>query len=131
MAVPIPRESQLSNFRFKFGTQYIGIKICMQTFFKLKLTVHAPPFFGHRTRGFLKARGSREPGNRLTTGCLSSFHLLLKVSCAKVHSAIAYHTFLFLSTHKPQAFTFSLDISLGNFHAVQLGQGISKGLLKL
>jgi hypothetical protein len=39
MAVPIPRESRLSNFGFTFGTQYIGIKICIQTSFKLKSTV--------------------------------------------------------------------------------------------
>ncbi len=30
--------------------------------------VHAPPCFWHRTRGFLKARRSWEPGSQLTTG---------------------------------------------------------------
>jgi hypothetical protein len=59
--------------------------------------VHAPPYFWHRTRGFLKARRSWEPGSRLTTGELSPFRLLPKVSHANVHWANANHIFL---THK-------------------------------
>jgi hypothetical protein len=30
--------------------------------------IHSPPCFWHRTRGFLEARRSWEPGSRLTTG---------------------------------------------------------------
>jgi hypothetical protein len=41
MAVPIPRETQLSSFGFTFGTLYVGIEICMQTSFKLKSTVRS------------------------------------------------------------------------------------------
>jgi hypothetical protein len=55
------------------------------------------PCFWHRMRGFFKARHSREPGSRLTTGDLFPFRLLLKVSHANVCWAIANHTFL---THK-------------------------------
>ncbi len=40
--------------------------------------VHAPPYFWHRMCGFLKARRSREPGSRLTTGDFSLFRLFLK-----------------------------------------------------
>jgi hypothetical protein len=35
--------------------------------------VHAPPYFWHRTCGFLEARCSWEPVSRLTTGDLSPF----------------------------------------------------------
>jgi hypothetical protein len=35
MAVPIPKETQLSSFGFTFGTLYVGIEICMLTTFKL------------------------------------------------------------------------------------------------
>ncbi len=42
--------------------------------------VHAPPCFWHRTRGFLKAKHSWEPGSRLTTGEFSPFRLSPKVS---------------------------------------------------
>jgi hypothetical protein len=37
--------------------------------------VHAPPCIWHRTRGFLKARRSWEPGSRLTTGEIFPFPL--------------------------------------------------------
>ena len=56
--------------------------------------VHAPPCFWHRTRGFLKAKHSWEPGSRLTTGDPSLFRLLPKVSHTNVHWANANHTFL-------------------------------------
>ncbi len=35
--------------------------------------VHVPPYSWHRTRGFLEARRSWEPGSRLTTGDFSPF----------------------------------------------------------
>ncbi len=43
----------------------------------------APTFLAHMTR-FLKARRSWEPGTRISTGFLSPFHLLPKVSHANV-----------------------------------------------
>jgi hypothetical protein len=71
--------------------------------------VHAPPYFWHRTRGFLEGRRSWEPGSRLTTGDFSPFHILPKGSGANVRWTNANHTFL---THN--FFwndTFSRDIS--------------------
>ncbi len=50
-----------------------------------KYIVHAPPCFWHRTRGFLEARHSWEPGSSLTTSELSLFRLLPKVSAVNVH----------------------------------------------
>ncbi len=44
-----------------------------------------PPYFWHRTHGFLVARRSWEPGSNLATGEFSPFRLLLKVSSANVH----------------------------------------------
>ncbi len=59
------------------------------------------PTFWHRPRGFFEARRLWEPGSRLTTGDLSPFRLLPKVSGANVRLANANCTFL---THKnPQA----------------------------
>ncbi len=89
--------------------------------------VHAPPYFWHRTCGFLKARRLWEHGSRLTTGNLSPFRLLPKVSDANVHWANANHTFL---THtNPQTDTFLHDISPTKLHStawVRNPQGISK-----
>jgi hypothetical protein len=71
--------------------------------------VHVPPYFWHRTRGFLEARRLWEPGSRLTTGEFSPFRLLPKVSGANICWANANHTFL---THKnPQTETYFHDIS--------------------
>ncbi len=50
-----------------------------------KYFVQAPPCLWHRTRGFLKARHSWEPGSSLTTGEFSPFCLLPKVSGVNVH----------------------------------------------
>jgi hypothetical protein len=55
--------------------------------------VHAPPYFWHRTCGFLEARCSREPGSILTICFLSPFCLLPKVSGANAHWTKANHTF--------------------------------------
>ncbi len=89
--------------------------------------LHAPPYFWHRTLGFLKSRCSWEPGSRLTTGDLSSFYLLPKVSGAKVPLANANHTSL---THKnPQTYNFLCDISPAKLRStarVRNPQGISK-----
>ncbi len=89
--------------------------------------VHAPPYFWHRMCGFLKGRRLWEHGSRLTTGNLSPFRLLPKVSDANVCWANANHTFL---THKnPQTDTFSRDISptkLRSTARVRNPQGISK-----
>ncbi len=69
----------------------------------------APIFLAHITR-FLEARCLRKPGTRISTGFLSPFRLLPKVSHASVHWAIANHTFSshiissnwpFLAWHKP------------------------------
>ncbi len=69
----------------------------------------APIFLAHMTC-FLEARCLQEPGIRISTGFLSLFRLLPKVSHANVHWAIANHTFsshittlnwYFLSWHKP------------------------------
>ncbi len=69
----------------------------------------APIFLAHITR-FLKVRCWWESGTRISTGILSPFRLLPKVSHANVHSAIASHTF---SSHiNPQTDTFLRDISL-------------------
>jgi hypothetical protein len=43
------------------------------------------PCFWHRMHGFLVARCLWEPGNRLTTGEFSLYHLLPKISAANVH----------------------------------------------
>ncbi len=89
--------------------------------------VHAPPYFWHRTHGFLKARCLLEPDSRLTTGDLSPFRILPKVSGANVHWANVNHTIL---THKnPQTDTFLCDISPANLRStawVRNPQGISK-----
>ncbi len=69
----------------------------------------APIFLAHITR-FFNARCLWEPGCRLTTGFLSPFHPLLKVSHANVQWAIVNHTFSshtislswhFLAWHQP------------------------------
>jgi hypothetical protein len=52
----------------------------------------APIFRAHITH-FSKARRLREPGTRISTGFLSPFRLLPKVSDANVRWAIANHTF--------------------------------------
>jgi hypothetical protein len=94
--------------------------------------VHAPPCFWHRTRGFLEARCSWEPGSRLTTNEISPFRLLPKVSGANVHWTNANHTFL---THKnPQTDTFLRDISpakLCSTARVRNPQGSSKLMNKV
>jgi hypothetical protein len=78
-------------------------------------------------RGFFKARCSWEPGSRLTTGDLSLFRHLPKVSGANNHWANTNHTFL---THKsPWTDTFSCDISPAKLCStawVRNPQGISK-----
>ncbi len=71
--------------------------------------VHAPPYFWHRTHGFLEARRSREPGSRLTTSFLSPFCLSKKVSGAKSIGRTRILPFL---TQYPSAGTFLPDISL-------------------
>jgi hypothetical protein len=92
-----------------------------------RYVVHAPPYFWHRKCGVLKARCSWEPGSRLTTGDLSPFCFLPKVSGANVHWTNANHTFL---THKnPQTDTFLRDISPPKLHStarVRNPQRISK-----
>jgi hypothetical protein len=94
--------------------------------------LHAPPCSWHRTRGFLKARRSWEPGSRLTTGEFSPFCLSPKVSHANVHWTNANHTFL---TYKnPQTDTFLRDISpakLCSTARVWKSQGISKLMNKV
>jgi hypothetical protein len=66
-------------------------------------------FLAHITC-FLEVRCSWEPGTRISTGILSPFRLLPKVSHANAHWAIANHTFSshiifsnwhFLAWHKP------------------------------
>jgi hypothetical protein len=92
-----------------------------------RYVVHVPPCFWHRMHGFLKARRSWEPGSRLTTGDLSPFRLLLKVSGANVRWENANHTFL---THKnPWTDTFLHDISPAKLRStawVRTPKGISK-----
>ncbi len=94
--------------------------------------VHAPPYFWCRTHGFLKASHLWEPGSRLTSGDLSFFHLLLKVSHANVHLANANHTFL---THKnPRTDIFLCNISPAKLRStawVRNPQGISKLMNKV
>ncbi len=46
--------------------------------------VHAPPCFWNRTRGFLKARRSWEPGSSFTTCKFSPFRTLRKASAVNV-----------------------------------------------
>ncbi len=76
---------------------------------KLLRCTCAPIFPSHITH-FLEARHLREPGRIISTGCLSPFRLLPKVSHANVHLAIANHTF---SSHIiSSADTFLHDISL-------------------
>ncbi len=94
--------------------------------------VHAPPCFWHRTRGFLEARLSWEPGSRLTTGEFSPFHLLPKVTGANICWTNANHTFL--TQKNPQTDTFSYDISpakLCSTPRVWNPQGISKLMNKV
>ncbi len=89
--------------------------------------VHAPPYFWHRTRGFLEVRRLWEPGSRLTTGFLSPFCLLQKVSGANVHWANTNHTFS--CSQNPQADTFLCDISPAKLRStawVRNPEGISK-----
>ncbi len=94
--------------------------------------VHAPPYFWHRTHGFLKARCSWEPGSIVTIGVLSPFCLSPKVSGANVCWANANHTFL---AHKnPQTDTFLRDISPAKLQSkarVRNPQGIFKLLNKV
>jgi hypothetical protein len=82
--------------------------------------------------GFLEARCLWEPGSRLTTGDLSPFCLLPKVSGANVHWENANHTFL---TYKnPLTDTFSCDISPAKLRStvwVWNPQGISKLMNKV
>ena len=98
------------------------------TFGTLSLyVVHAPPYFWHRMRGFLKARRSQEPGSSLTTGEFSPFRLLPMVSGANVHWANANYTFL---THKnPQTDTFLREISPAKLRSTTWvwNPGIPKG----
>jgi hypothetical protein len=56
--------------------------------------LHAPPYFWHRMRGFLKARRSREPSSKLTTGDFPPFRLSPKVSSANIYWTNANHTSL-------------------------------------
>ncbi len=73
--------AQESNFSFRF-------------LIPLVLWHHmcTPIFLAHMTC-FLEARCSQEPGTKISTSFLSPFCLLLKVSLANVHWAIANHTF--------------------------------------
>ncbi len=89
--------------------------------------VHAPPYFWHRMHGFLEARCLWEPGSGLTTGDLSPFRLLPKVSGANVHWANVNHTFL--TNKNPWTDTFLCDIGLAKLRStarVWNPQGISK-----
>ncbi len=81
-----------------------------QTPWRPSLHTPVPPCFWHRRCGFLETRCSKDPGSSLTTGFLSPFYILPKVSHANVHWAIAHHTFScsqkptsshFLAIHKP------------------------------
>ncbi len=85
-------------------------------------------FLAHMTH-FLKARCSWETGTRISTGILSPFCLLPKVSHANVCWVITSHTFF--SHINPWTDTFSRDISLHKVNAVQLGKGIPKGFPNL
>ncbi len=87
----------------------------------------APIFLAHMTR-FLEARCLQEPSTKISTGFLSPFRLLLKVSCANIRWAIANHTFSshiissnwhFLVWHKPK-------LSQCSTAQVRNPQGISK-----
>jgi hypothetical protein len=86
-----------------------------------------PPYFWHRTHGFLEARCSWEPGSSFTTGDLFSFCLMPKVSGTNVRWTNSNHTFL---AHKnPRNDTFLRDISLAKLCGtarVRNTQGISK-----
>ncbi len=88
---------------------------------------YAPIFLAHITC-FLEARCSREPGTRISTGFLSPFHLLPKVSHANVPWAIVNHNFSshiislnwqFLAWHKP-------SLSQRSTALARNPQGISK-----
>ncbi len=76
---------------------------------KLLCCTCAPISLAHITC-FLKARCSQEPVIRISTGFVSPFYLLPKVSHANVHWANATHTFS--SQKNPWTDTFSCDISL-------------------
>ncbi len=86
--------------------------------------VHAPPCFWHRTCGFLETRRSWEPGSSLTTGELSLFRLLPKVSAVSVLWTEHDST-------KILELTFSCMTSAQPSYAVQPGYGINKWISKL
>jgi hypothetical protein len=78
-------------------------------------------------RGFIKARRLWEPASSFTTGDLSPFHLLPKVSGVNVHWANANHTFL--TNKNPQTDTFLHDISPAKLRStarVRNPKGVSK-----
>ncbi len=94
--------------------------------------LHAPPCFWHRTRGFLEARCSWEPGSNLTTGEFFLFRLLLKVSGANVRWT--EHVSYFFSLKNPQTDTFLRDLGLAKLRStarVWNPQGISKLVIKV
>jgi hypothetical protein len=59
---------------------------------KVPLCICAPIFLAHMMH-FLEAKCSREPSIRISTGFISPFRLLPKLSHANVHWVIANHTF--------------------------------------
>ncbi len=89
--------------------------------------VHAPQCFWNRTRGFLKARCSWEPGSSLTTGEFSLFRLLPKVSAVNVRWN--EHESYFFSHKNPWTDIFLHFLGLAKLRStarVWNHQGISK-----
>jgi hypothetical protein len=92
-----------------------------------KYIVHVPPCFWSRTRRFLKSRCSWEPGSSLTTGELSLFCLLPKVSAVNVR--LTEHDSYFSYSQNPQTDTFLHELGFAKLRSaawVWNHQGISK-----
>jgi hypothetical protein len=92
-----------------------------------KYIVHAPPCFWNRTRGFLKARRSWEPGSSHTTAKFSLFRLLPKVSA--VNARWTEHDSYLSYSQNPRTDTFLRDLGFAKLRStarVWNHQGISK-----
>ncbi len=63
----------------------VFLRNCYLVMSQRQIIVHAPPCFWNRTRGFLKAQRSWEPGSSITTIEFSLFRLLRKASAVNLY----------------------------------------------
>ncbi len=102
----------------------IFLQNCYLLISSCQYIVHAPPCFWNRTRGFLEARCSWEPGSSITTVEFFLFRVLWKVSAVNVRWT--EHDSYLSSSQKSSSRHFLALAKLRSTARVWNHQGISK-----